>query len=176
MMDKEYFDGKGRTIRTENVDGITRMTFESNANANEYVAGGRKMTTADLLAMQKDPRYKSDPHFREAVYANMRLSEKAGTKFEVGGNQEFGVLERAMAADNANSDNILEQREEITHLFSDPRYAKSPAFRTWVKEQVRQSDPRHHTDLGGVYRYDAPVKETGQFAPAPENTDEGSPK
>jgi hypothetical protein len=168
MAEKEYFDSKGRTIRTEKVDGVTRMSFEANADANEYVSDRQMTGKQDLQSCINDPRWKTDPHFREAAIEMAKNASAKGVKMGADSSQEMGVLERAMGADNAHSDEILEQREAVTILFSDPRYKTSPAFRRFAQEQLRDSDPRHHTDLGGVYRYDAPVGQTGQFAPPPK--------
>jgi hypothetical protein len=170
----EYFDSKGREIRTEVIDGVTRQSFITNANPNEYVTDRQMTGPQDLQSCIRDSRWKTDPAFREAAIAMARQAGEQGISMGRDSSSEMGVLERAMAADNANSDNILEQREAMTILFSDPRYKTSPAFRRYAQEQLRNSDPRHMTDLGGVYRYDAPIRETGQFAPAPKEETGGA--
>lgn len=174
MTEQEYFDYKGREVKSEVVDGVTRHSIVKPVDET-YMASGRLMTDADLRACQKDPRYATDANYRDAVIEHARKSFNAGTQFTVGGSPEFGVLERAMDGNSgAIEESIAMQREAITTYFSDPRYKTSPLFRAEVKELLRQSDPRHMTDLGGVYRYDAPTKISGQFAPEPGGADRTS--
>jgi hypothetical protein len=171
MSEKEYYDSKGRSIRVEKIDGVTRQIFETKADPNEWEFGRQMSSQQDLQSCIRDPRWKTDPSFREAVIASAREASTQGV--HLGNTGTFGVLEKAMAADNANSDDILLQREGVTNLFSDPRYKTSAAFRRYVMEQVALSDPRHEQTMPYM-KYDAPCKETGQFAPAPK--EEESPK
>jgi hypothetical protein len=164
----EYFDSKGREIRTEVVDGVTRQSFITNANPNEYVTDRQMTGPQDLQSCINDKRWSTDPAFREAAIEMARKAGEQGVSMGRDSSSEMGVLEKAMAADNANSESIIEQKETISALFGTEVYKKSAAERRRVLEIVRNSDPRFMADLGGVYRYDAPIRETGQFAPAPK--------
>jgi hypothetical protein len=170
----EYYDSKGREIRTEVIDGVTRQSFITIANPNEYATDRQMTGPQDLQSCIRDPRWSTDPAFREAAIEMARKAGEQGVNMGRDSSSEMGVLEKAMAADNANSDNILEQREAITTYFSDPRYKTSPLFRSQVKELVRQSDPRHMETMPSG-SYSAPVRETGRFAPEPKPT-EGTQK
>jgi len=172
MSEKQYFDGNGRSIRVEMVDGVTRQIVETKPDANEWEFGRAMASKADLQSCISDPRWKTDSSFRAAAIEAAKQAESQGVHLGNAGGT-WGVLEKAMAADNANSDQILEQREAITNLFSDPRYKTSALFRRYVMEQVAQSDPRFMTEMPS-YRYDAPCKETGPFAPTKEEDE--SPK
>jgi hypothetical protein len=167
-MEQEYFDSKGRTLRVEKVDGVTRMSFESNANKEEYTSDRQIMSQADVLSCIKDKRYHNDPHFRAAVIDKMREASNAGVNMNLGSSDEVQVLEKAMDGDSGKrEESIAMQREAITTLFGDPRYKTSPTFRREVAELVRQSDPRHMQTMPSG-SYSAPVRETGRFAPEPK--------
>lgn len=168
----DHLFSKGRSIKVEQIDGVTRQSFTTSPNANEYVTDRVISGKADVLSCMPDPRYKSDPHFREFVKGLMQQAESQGVSVNLSSGSEMGVLEKAMAADNANSDNIQEQKENILTLFKNPLYKTSAAYRNQVAAVIAQSDPRHMQEMPS-FRYDAPVKLTGQFAPEPE---EGSAK
>jgi len=163
MSEKQYFDGNGRSIRVEMVDGVTRQIVETKPDANEWEFGRAMASKADLQSCISDPRWKTDSSFRAAAIEAAKQAESQGVHLGNAGGT-WGVLEKAMAADNANSDQILEQKEAISSLFGDPRYKVSPIFRRQVAEIVRNSDPRFMQEMPS-YRYDAPCKETGPFAP-----------
>lgn len=136
---EEFFDKQGRRISREQIDGVTRHTVHQQQDNWEF---GRPMETGvDLRSCIRNPRWKTDPSFRDGVIQAMKEAEAAGANIQVehGGGGEVQVLERAMAAGNANADRILEQRENILAMFGDPRYAKSPVFRRQVQELIANS-------------------------------------
>jgi hypothetical protein len=167
MSEQEYYDSKGRTIRTENVDGVNRMIVETKADATQWEFPQNMKSKKDLQSCINDPRWASDPDFRAAIIDNMRKSHNAGD-MNLGSSDEVQVLEKAMDGNSGQiEDSIAMQREGLTALFGDPRYSKSASFRAYVMEQVRLSDPRHMETMPS-FSYQAPAKITGKFAPEPK--------
>jgi hypothetical protein len=168
----EYFDSKGREIRTEVIDGVTRQSFVTNANANEYVTDRQMTGPQDLQSCINDKRWSTDPAFREATIAAARQAGEQGVNMNLGSSDEVQVLEKAMDGDSGKrEESIAMQREGITVLFGDPRYKTSPTFRAYVMEQIRLSDPRHMQTMPSG-SYSAPAQITGRFAPEPKRTEE----
>lgn len=117
---------------------------------------------AEVQAAFQDPRYETDPEFRDAVIIMLQYSPEehapgnAGSGIEIGN----GVLERKMA--NAEAARQAEDaacwNEYVGKLFSDPRYETSPMYRREVRELIA----KHEAEFNNSPLASRVVDRTGQ--------------
>lgn len=116
---------------------------------------------AEVQAAFQDPRYESDPEFRDAVLIMLQNSPEEhapgmpGSGIQVG----QGILEKAMsnrAAARAAEDQAI-YAERIQQMFADPRYEKSPSYRREVEDFIRAHEAEIDQAVGhrAVDRTDA---------------------
>lgn len=99
---------------------------------------------AEVQAAFLDPRYGTDPEFRDAVIIMLQNSPEEYAPGSAGSGIQIGnhVLESAMAnraAARAAEDQAI-YAERIQQMFADPRYEKSPSYRREVEDFIRANE------------------------------------
>lgn len=122
---------------------------------NRYMQGVDPMdcgfsSQKEMLSAMSDPRYKSDPEFRQLVewqLFNEVRADNAPPAQEISTGRE---MQRAMA--NVPEARHLEDqaiyRESVAAMFGDPRYAVSATYRKEVREWIAANESLVDAGLG----------------------------